>query len=569
MHIVYILGLAPLAFAAVIERDPPKFQPVQSTKTVRLHPNGDKSKCVDLLGNIHQDGQPVQVYDCNGTPAQDWVLNARRGQTKVQLAGTSFCLDATHPYAADGTKMKIWKCLDVRQQDWYWTSDNKIALRDQGKCLDWANGDRSDFNQLQVWQCSTGNNNQVWTTGPDYGGKHGDNTGGNHGDNTGGNHEGNTGGNPGGNQGGDSGGKTNQIIPDPPGPDPNSESLNPALEAIVNVTEAAGPWPPMISFDGDYSNDDLTVSDQVPFDYCIGERSGNLTDDEGQQQGQNFTANVAGIGRDFCLDNFGNPDIRNTTSFDNNTSTGNEANIGRALHKRTFADSGATGTPNRWRRGSVISICVERNNDYLVPYASSPVPIRASAIVASAMVRAINFWNAGLNKQFVSFEFVENCNDAVFHTLAVDRTKSAREPNVLATAPFPPRGVAGARNRDIFVYNTAFQGNFQNVLTFIMSHELGHTLGLAHEDCKSTDQPCEVITDKVAGSVVESHISGSTTELFEGPTLLDIAGANKYYSLATGPNTLEKIVLWPATRGPFISYPPLPRCKWFLGICYY
>lgn len=179
MHIVYILGLAPLAFAAVIERDPPKFQPVQSTKTVRLHPNGDKSKCVDLLGNIHQDGQPVQVspsndttpycatfadtiqvYDCNGTPAQDWVLNAGRGQTKVQLAGTNFCFDATHPYAADGTKMKIWKCLDVRQQDWYWTSDNKIALRDQGKCLDWANGDRSDFNQLQVWQCSMGNNNQ-------------------------------------------------------------------------------------------------------------------------------------------------------------------------------------------------------------------------------------------------------------------------------------------------------------------------------------------------------------------------------------------------------------------------
>lgn len=325
----------------------------------------------------------------------------------------------------------------------------------------------------------------------------------------------------------------------------------------------------MISFDGDYSNDDVTVSDQVPFDYCIGEGSGNPTDDEGQQQGQNFTANVAGIGRDFCLDNFGNPDIRNTISFDNNTSIGNGADTGRALHKRTFADSGATGTPNRWRRGSVISICVERNNNYLVPYASSPVPIRASAIVASAMVRAINFWNAGLNKRFVSFEFVENCNDAVFHTLAVDQIKSAKEPTVLATAPFPPRGEEGARNRNIFVWNTAFEANFQNVLTFIMSHELGHTLGLAHEDCKSRDQPCEVITDKVAGSVVESRISGSTTQLFNGPTPLDIAGANEYYSLAAGPNTPENIVLWPATRGPFINYPPLPKCKWFLGICYY
>ena len=31
-------------------------------------------------------------YDCNGTGAQNWVLNA--GQTAVQLAGTNFCLDA-------------------------------------------------------------------------------------------------------------------------------------------------------------------------------------------------------------------------------------------------------------------------------------------------------------------------------------------------------------------------------------------------------------------------------------------------------------------------------------------
>jgi hypothetical protein len=31
-------------------------------------------------------------YDCNGTPAQNWLFT--RGSTKVQLAGTNFCLDA-------------------------------------------------------------------------------------------------------------------------------------------------------------------------------------------------------------------------------------------------------------------------------------------------------------------------------------------------------------------------------------------------------------------------------------------------------------------------------------------
>ena len=31
-------------------------------------------------------------YDCNGTGAQNWIVNRER--TEVQLAGTKFCLDA-------------------------------------------------------------------------------------------------------------------------------------------------------------------------------------------------------------------------------------------------------------------------------------------------------------------------------------------------------------------------------------------------------------------------------------------------------------------------------------------
>lgn len=31
-------------------------------------------------------------YDCNGTPAQNWVIE--RGSTSVKANGTNFCLDA-------------------------------------------------------------------------------------------------------------------------------------------------------------------------------------------------------------------------------------------------------------------------------------------------------------------------------------------------------------------------------------------------------------------------------------------------------------------------------------------
>ncbi len=42
----------------------------------------------------------VPRYECNGTPAQQWFIKS--GSTKVQLAGTNFCLDAgTSEYGVD------------------------------------------------------------------------------------------------------------------------------------------------------------------------------------------------------------------------------------------------------------------------------------------------------------------------------------------------------------------------------------------------------------------------------------------------------------------------------------
>jgi hypothetical protein len=94
-------------------------------------------------------------YDCNATPAQDWIV--RRGSTKVRVAGThNFCLDAgdrmcrtflvsgliastifcVAPFT-DGRKMKIWECVNVPAQQWYYTDDDRIALEGQGRnrCL--------------------------------------------------------------------------------------------------------------------------------------------------------------------------------------------------------------------------------------------------------------------------------------------------------------------------------------------------------------------------------------------------------------------------------------------------
>jgi hypothetical protein len=49
-------------------------------------------------------------------------------------------------------------------QSWWYTDDDRIAIEGKGFCLDLTNGDLTDGNMLQLWQCSTGNTNQIWTT---------------------------------------------------------------------------------------------------------------------------------------------------------------------------------------------------------------------------------------------------------------------------------------------------------------------------------------------------------------------------------------------------------------------
>jgi len=87
-------------------------------------------------------------FDCNGTGAQNWVLQP--GTTQIKVAGHNYCLDAGRGEymrviigalnlkdslaPTNGTKMKIWTCYpNLPAQTWYYTDDKRIALKDQGE----------------------------------------------------------------------------------------------------------------------------------------------------------------------------------------------------------------------------------------------------------------------------------------------------------------------------------------------------------------------------------------------------------------------------------------------------
>jgi hypothetical protein len=65
---------------------------------------------------------------------------------------------------ANGLQMKVWTCFnDLPQQNWTVSSSGQIKLAGTNFCLDLTDGSTANRNILQLWTCSNGNANQVWT----------------------------------------------------------------------------------------------------------------------------------------------------------------------------------------------------------------------------------------------------------------------------------------------------------------------------------------------------------------------------------------------------------------------
>ncbi|KAF4606091.1 hypothetical protein EYR38_000136 [Pleurotus pulmonarius] len=97
-----------------------------SSVSTQIHPYGVVGKCLNVKGDAMANGTPVELFDCNGSVGQNWSIV--KGQTKVQLAGTNFCLDAG-----------------------------------SGQCMDFRDGLFVNNNTVQTWKCTDNNTNQVWS----------------------------------------------------------------------------------------------------------------------------------------------------------------------------------------------------------------------------------------------------------------------------------------------------------------------------------------------------------------------------------------------------------------------
>ncbi|EST18611.1 MULTISPECIES: RICIN domain-containing protein [Streptomyces] len=130
---------------------------------------GIGGKCVDVAGANPADGTAVQLYDCNGSGAQQWDVAS---DGTIRALGK--CLDVKDNGTANGSVLQLWACSGAANQKWTVSAARDIVNTQADKCLDATGNSSANGTRLQLWTC-TGAANQKWTApsgggNPDPGG---------------------------------------------------------------------------------------------------------------------------------------------------------------------------------------------------------------------------------------------------------------------------------------------------------------------------------------------------------------------------------------------------------------
>ncbi|MBV9384744.1 MAG: ricin-type beta-trefoil lectin domain protein, partial [Streptosporangiaceae bacterium] len=112
--------------------------------------------CVDDNGDSSADGTHVQMYQCNGSAAQNWTLETNG---TIQINGK--CLDITGASTANGALIEEWTCNGGGNQQWL-PVNGTLVNPVSGKCLDDPAFSTANGTQLDLWTCN-GGSNQQWS----------------------------------------------------------------------------------------------------------------------------------------------------------------------------------------------------------------------------------------------------------------------------------------------------------------------------------------------------------------------------------------------------------------------
>src|SRR5580698_8201632 len=116
---------------------------------------GYEGLCLDDRSASTALFNPIQVYTCNGTSAQQWTVAS--GNT-LQVLG--MCMDVNGAGTANGTLVDLYTCNGTAAQVWEPQSDGELLNPNSGKCLN-DTGNGGSGTQVEILSCAD-TANQVW-----------------------------------------------------------------------------------------------------------------------------------------------------------------------------------------------------------------------------------------------------------------------------------------------------------------------------------------------------------------------------------------------------------------------
>jgi hypothetical protein len=105
-------------------------------------------ECADIPHGQAVDGTPVSLFNCHGSPNQQWTI------TNGQITGMSgMCLDVMGSQPNDGAQVIIVHCNGRDSEKWTLANGQIVGLG--GKCIDVSGGSAQDHAALILSTCSS------------------------------------------------------------------------------------------------------------------------------------------------------------------------------------------------------------------------------------------------------------------------------------------------------------------------------------------------------------------------------------------------------------------------------
>jgi len=115
----------------------------------------NKMKCLDDLGDSTRNDTPIVMWDCNGSPEQQWTVET---DGTIQVNGK--CLDVYREEKYNKAMLILYTCHGSSNQQWQPTGDTLVNPVSH-KCLDDPAYKTTNGTQLQLYTCN-GGKNQIW-----------------------------------------------------------------------------------------------------------------------------------------------------------------------------------------------------------------------------------------------------------------------------------------------------------------------------------------------------------------------------------------------------------------------